>query len=89
VALVAQWFPHLGAAAGVDGIDAVTPTEELLWVVDVGEPSLRETREIYRAADDRLHILTKSFEYLDAVEETLADAVEDGIRTPRRPTPAS
>ena len=59
--------------------ESVTPTEELFWVVDVGDPSLRETREIYRAADDRLHILTKSFEYLPDVEETLADVLDTGV----------
>jgi len=59
--------------------EAVTPTEELFWVVDVGDPSLRETREIYRGADEQLHILTKSFEYLPDVEDTLADVVENGV----------
>ena len=70
-----EHYEPLYEAAG----EAVTPTEELFWVVDVGDPSLRETREIYRAADDRLHILTKSFEYLPDVEETLADVLDTGV----------
>jgi sugar-specific transcriptional regulator TrmB len=75
--------------------EAVTPTEELFWVVDVGEPSRRETREIYRAADDQVHILTKSFEYLPEVEDTLAATVERGVDVqvllldPRHLTPAN
>ena len=70
-----EHYEPLYEAAG----ETVTPTEELFWVVDVGDPSLRETREIYRAADDRLHILTKSFEYLPEVEETLADVLDTGV----------
>lgn len=58
--------------------EEVTPTEELFYVVDVGEPSEEETRRLYRGADERIHIITKSFEYLDEVEPTLADALDDG-----------
>lgn len=54
----------------------VTPTEELFYVVDVGEPSERTTRALYRDATDRINILTKSFEYLPAVEPTLTDALD-------------
>jgi len=58
--------------------EEVTPTEELFNVVDVGDASEEETRRLYRAADERIDIITKSFEYLDAVEPTLASAVDDG-----------
>jgi sugar-specific transcriptional regulator TrmB len=56
--------------------EEVSPTEELFYVVDVGEPSLRETREIYRDASEQLHIMTKSFEYLEDVRPALR-AVSD------------
>ena len=54
----------------------VTPTEELFYVVDVGEPSIRETREIYRDARTDLCIMTKSFEYIDDVVPALDDVVD-------------
>lgn len=57
---------------------AVTPAENLFYVVDVGEPSEEETRQLYRDAATQIDIITKSFEYLDAVEPTLARAVDDG-----------
>jgi len=57
----------------------VTPTEELFAVVDVGEPSETETRRLYHEAEESVHVLTKSFEYLDTVETALADAVEQGV----------
>jgi len=59
--------------------DDITPTEELFHVVDVGEPSERETRSMYRKADDRVHVLTKSFEYFERVEGALADALDRGV----------
>ena len=59
--------------------DDITPTEELFHVVDVGEPSERETRRMYREADDRVHVLTKSFEYFNRVEATVADALDRGV----------
>ncbi|MCF2237999.1 TrmB family transcriptional regulator [Halobacterium salinarum] len=58
--------------------EEVTPTEELFYVVDVGKPSEEETRLLYRAADSQIDIITKSLEYLDAVEPTLASALDDG-----------
>jgi hypothetical protein len=58
----------------------ITPTEELFHVVDVGEPSERETRRLYHDAEKEAKILTKSFEYLDSVESALTDAVERGVR---------
>lgn len=53
----------------------VTPTEELFYVVDVGAPSERATRALYRDATDRINVLTKSFEYLPDVAPTLEDAL--------------
>lgn len=55
----------------------VTPTEELFYVVDVGDASEEETRRLYREADDHIDIITKSFEYLDSVEPTLETAIEE------------
>lgn len=52
------------------------PTEELFHVVDVGDPSERETRRLFREADERIVILSKSFGFLDAVAPTLLEAVE-------------
>jgi len=57
----------------------ITPTEELFHVVDVGEPSERETRRLYHEAEDRVCVMTKSFEYFDAVEPAFADALERGV----------
>lgn len=57
----------------------ITPTEELFHVLDVGDPSERETRELYHQADTRIRVLTKSFEYFDAVEPAFEEALERGI----------
>lgn len=57
----------------------VTPTEELFHVVNVGEPSLRETREIYRQAETTLRIATKSFEYIMDVEPALEAVTDRGV----------
>ena len=73
-AFLEQYQPLYEAATS-----EVTPTEELFHVVDVGEPSLRETREIYRNTDSRLNITTKSFEYLVDVESTLRDVIDPGV----------
>jgi len=59
--------------------DDITPTEELFHVVDVGEPSERETRTMYQDATDRVHVLTKSFEYFDRIETALGDALGRGV----------
>ncbi|MDZ7687748.1 MAG: helix-turn-helix domain-containing protein [Halobacteriales archaeon] len=61
--------------------DEITPTEELFHVVDVGEPSERETRRLYHEADEEVKVLTKSFEYLESVESELSDAVGRGVNT--------
>lgn len=60
------------------GESEVTPTEELFYVVDVGEPSERETRALYQEATEQVHVLTKSFEYLDDVEPALQNALDRG-----------
>jgi predicted transcriptional regulator len=54
----------------------VRPAEELFHVVDVGEPSETETRRLYREADERVDVITKSFAYLGAVEPALAEAID-------------
>jgi predicted transcriptional regulator len=59
--------------------DETTPTEELFHVVDVGQPSETETRQLYREAVDSIRILTKSFEYWPDVKATLTEAVTDEI----------
>jgi sugar-specific transcriptional regulator TrmB len=59
--------------------DDLRPTEDLFHVVDVGEPSERETRRLFREADERIVILSKSFGFLDAVAPTLQDSVERGV----------
>ncbi|SEH40676.1 Sugar-specific transcriptional regulator TrmB [Halopenitus malekzadehii] len=56
----------------------ISPTEELFHVVDVGDPSEAETRSLYRGAAERVDVLTKSFEYLESVEPTVADAIDRG-----------
>jgi len=57
----------------------IRPAEELFHVVDVGEPSERETRRLYHEADERVHVVTKSFEYFPDVEPAFEDALERGI----------
>jgi len=61
------------------GIDELSPTEDLFHVVDVGEPSEREARRLFREADDRVFVLTKSFGYIDSVRPALRDAVDRGV----------
>lgn len=57
----------------------VTPTEELFYVVDVGQPSERETRILYSEATDRIDVVTKSFEYFDRVESAVEHAHERDV----------
>lgn len=59
----------------------LTPTENLFYVVDVGDPSEEQTRQLYRDAATQIDIITKSFEYLDAVEPTLERAIDDNCVT--------
>ncbi len=58
----------------------ITPTEELFYVVDVGEPSESETRNLYHQADTEVNILTKSFEYFESVEPAIKDALDNSIK---------
>ena len=73
-AFLAEFGPRYGQAS-----QDITPTEELFHVVDVGEPSERETRRLYHEAEKRVCAMTKSFEYFDAVEPAFADALERGV----------
>jgi len=57
----------------------ITPTEELFWVVDVGDPSERETRSLYHEADDDVLVITKSLEYFDSVKPAFEAALEEGL----------
>lgn len=68
-------FQPLYEQAGAD----ITPTEELFWVLDVGEPSETETRTLYREAEDHICVITKSFEYLEDVEPAIQDALARGV----------
>ncbi|MFC7250500.1 TrmB family transcriptional regulator [Halomicroarcula sp. GCM10025324] len=56
----------------------ISPTAELFHVVDVGGPSERETRRLYRDAGETLRIITNSFAYLDSVAGALEDALAAG-----------
>lgn len=57
----------------------ISPTAELFHVVDVGEPSESETRSIYRNADGRINVITKSLEYFDRIRPAFADAIDRGV----------
>jgi len=57
----------------------LTPAEELFHVVDLGDPSERETRRIYHEADERVRVLTKGFDYFERVENELSAALERGV----------
>ncbi|WP_335998972.1 TrmB family transcriptional regulator [Halorientalis halophila] len=57
----------------------ITPTEELFHVVDVGQPSERETRQLYGDAAERISVITKSFEYFGSVRPAFEDAIDRGI----------
>jgi len=60
-------------------IQEIAPKEELFYVVDVGEPSERETRALYAEAEEQVDVVTKSFEYFDRVEPAIRDALERGV----------
>jgi sugar-specific transcriptional regulator TrmB len=57
----------------------ISPTAELFHVVDVGDPSERETRRLYRDADKTLGVITNSFAYLDSVSGVLGDALDRDV----------
>jgi len=68
---IAAFGPLYGQAS-----EDISPTEELFHVVDVGEPSERETRTLYADAQQEVRIITKSFEYFEAIEPAFAEAYE-------------
>lgn len=57
----------------------IRPTEELFYVVDVGDPSERVTRSLYDHAETEVKVLTKSFGYLPEIEPALEDALDRGV----------
>ena len=61
------------------GVDELSPTEDLFHVVDVGEPSERETRRLFREAEEAVYVLSKSFGYVDAVRPAMREAVDRGV----------
>jgi len=61
------------------GVDELSPTEDLFHVVDVGEPSERETRRLFREADEAVSVLTKSFGYVESVEVAMRKAIDRGV----------
>jgi sugar-specific transcriptional regulator TrmB len=73
-AFLSEYVPQFERAS-----EDISPTAELFHVVDVGEPSERETRRLYGDAEETLGIITNSFAYLDNVEGALSAAVERGV----------
>ena len=73
-AFLAEYEPRFERAS-----EDISPTAELFHVVDVGEPSERETRRLYDDADETLRVITNSFAYLDNVERALADTLDRGV----------
>ncbi|WP_436344711.1 TrmB family transcriptional regulator [Natronorubrum sp. FCH18a] len=57
----------------------VTPTADLFHVVDVGNPSETETRQLYRNASEEVFVITNSFAYFDDVEPAVTGALEDDV----------
>ncbi|MFC4245638.1 TrmB family transcriptional regulator [Natribaculum luteum] len=57
----------------------VTPTAELFHVVDVGDPSETETRQLYQNASEEVYVITNSFAYFDDVESAVNAALDRGI----------
>ena len=58
------------------GVDELSPTEDLFHVVDVGEPSERETRRLFREAEKAVYVLTKSFGYVESVAVPMREALD-------------
>jgi len=63
--------------------DIYKPTEvehsELIKVVKVGEPSIKETRLMYSEAKNEINIVSKVFEYYPKVREELISAVRRNV----------
>ncbi|MFY4813436.1 TrmB family transcriptional regulator [Haloarcula sp. AONF1] len=73
-AFLAEYEPRFERAS-----EDISPTAELFHVVDVGEPSERETRRLYDDAEETLRVITNSFAYLDNVERALAETLDRGV----------
>ena len=73
-AFLAEYEPRFERAS-----EDISPTAELFHVVDVGEPSERETRRLYDDAAETLRVITNSFAYLDSVEGALAETLDRGV----------
>lgn len=71
---LAEYEPQFERAS-----ENISPTAELFHVVDVGEPSERETRHIYDRAEDRIVVISKSFEYFESVRPAFENARERGV----------
>ncbi|WP_312911940.1 TrmB family transcriptional regulator [Natronosalvus caseinilyticus] len=57
----------------------VTPTSELFHVVDVGDPSETETRQLYQNAAETVYVITNSFAYFEDIETAISTASEQGL----------
>ena len=57
----------------------VSPAADLFHVVDVGDPSETETRQLYRNAEDAVYVITNSFAYFDDVEPAVTAALEADV----------
>ena len=53
---------------------------ELIKVVKVGEPSIRETRLMYSEAKDEINVISKVFEYYPDVRDELIKASKRGVK---------
>ena len=71
-----ETFEQLYAKASED----ITPTEDLFHVVDVGDASETETRQLYRGASEEVNVLTKGFEYFESIEPAFEHAYDRNVR---------
>ncbi len=55
------------------------PRVPLLRIVSVGEVSLEETKKLYAAAENEIHILSRAMEYFLEVADKLREAVKRGV----------
>jgi len=61
------------------GVDDLSPTEDLFHVVDVGEPSERETRRLFLRPRSPCTSSRRVSGYIDAVRPAMRDAIEHGV----------
>lgn len=73
-AFLDRYEPRFEAAS-----EDISPTAELFHVVDVGDPSERETRRIYEGAERELLVISKAFEYFDSIRPAFEDALSRGV----------